>query len=597
MANQIDQNIYSEARARADELKAIYANRDANFDKYQKMYLMTWSSAPDTDGIQVTISPDARNKVLGAKRLLTSTTPKPSIVKDSTANKADDKSDDLEEACKRILAASGKAFRGPLHYAAVESALLYGEIHMSITDTAALAAQAGPINKAAADELALQSPHLIEVWNPRYGYPEWDMFGLSGYLRRVMQIRAIDIPARFGQAGEDWIANRKPTDLVELDIWWDRVNYAAWVEGVPLIAEAHGLPYIPISTTLVDGSTLFGLPEEMRQPLLYGLEKSGFWERQNLALTVMYTNIFNIGINPTFLHNAPPSAPDKKLAFDGSTPGGVIDLEPGETLQPMVTKGVLDPSFAQGVEIAQAKSDESTIYGQTLGAPMNGSPAYSTISMMSQQGRLPLITTQKMCETAISNALEMCLKWYKSNKKALKGWPIKPADISDTIQVETKMDVDLPQDKLQMANVAGMIMDKGMADMQWVRQNILNIQENQTMDEDVASDKFFAAMVQAYMQAEVPQMIQELQQQRQAQAGTPGQPGMQPGQPGQQGPIPQDQVPANAAQSQGPDMQQLAQMQQQQALQGNAKGPGFNPAAGGMSAVQAGQTPLPGAQQ
>ena len=577
----VDMNILNDAQQRAEMLKSIYSLRDAAFDKYEKMYLMNWTSAPNTDGIQVTISPDARNKVLGAKRLLTSTVPKPAVVKDSLSNKQVDNTDEVEEACKRIIFQSGKVFRMPIHYAAVESALLYGEIHMAISDTATMAVMASQRNKARADDMALQTTHLIEVWNPRYGYPEYDAYGLSGYLRRTF-IKAGEIPSRFGQAGEDWFVGQDSTTDVELDIWWDVENYAVWVAGTPLIAEVHGLPFIPISTTLIDGSTLFEKPEMMRQPMLYGLDKSGLWERQNLALTVMYTNIFNLGVNPTFKHNAPPSNPDKKLSWDGSVPGGVIDLEPGESFEPMVTKGVIDPSFQQGYQIANEKTDESTMYNQALGQLLPGTNSYSTINLMSQAGRLPLASTQKMTEQAFSTALEMCLKWYKISKKALKGWPIKPADVSDTIQITCGIDIDLAQDKLQMANVGGMILDKGLADMAWVRREILNIQEGDTMDEAVATDKFFAGMVQAYMQSQIPAMVQQLMQQQQAQ---------QPGQAQQGMPTAADQVPGNAQQANPPDMQQLAQEAQQAQQQGGVQGQGFNPAMGGTPPVQAGQLP------
>jgi hypothetical protein len=561
---KIDNTIYSDARDKGALLKQMYSQRDNDFDVYNKMYLLNWDDQPSGDGVMVTISPDARNRLLGAKRLLTSTVPKASVT-----DKDIEKKDQIEQACQKIIYQSGRSARMPLHYSAVEAALLYGEIHMAINDTALMAAKASKRNKMRAEQLAKLTPFLIEVWNPRYGYPEFDAYGLSGYMRQV-QVMIGELAARFGQVGEDYALGKNPTTKETLNIYYDVENYAAWIGNTPMIAEPHGLPFIPVSCTLVDGSSLFDKPEEQRQPLLYGYSKSKLWERQNLSMTVMYSNIFNVGINPTFVHTAPQGNPDKKMTWDGSTPGGVIDLEYGEAFSPMVTKGIIDPSFNQGLEIAERKGEESTLYSQALGQPMQGSPAYSTVSLLSQSGRLPLIATQKMAEVAFGSALEMCMTWYKQNGDSLKDWPVKPSDLPETLQIECKIDIDLPQDKLQMANVSGMLLEKGITDREWVRKNIMNIEENQTMDEAVATDRMFEAMVTAYMQSAIPQMVQELS------AQTAQQPGMQPPM------APQENVPQGlgAAQMQPPDMAQMGQ--------------GFDTGQGGMPAAMAGQMPMQG---
>lgn len=514
MANKVDDAIYSEARSHAQELEQVYGARDTLFERYERMYLLDWQDKPNVDGVRVTISPDPRNKVLGAKRLLIATDPVFSV----PASDDIDNSDDIEQAATRLWVQAGRAARMPVHYMAVESALLYGEVHIAITSTADMVERAAKGSKARMERLAAMTPYLFSIWNPRYGYPEFDIAGLRGYYRKV-DVKVSELAGRFGEAVQPIVESHQLTDEVELSIWYDDVNWAVWVNTQPIIAEPHELPFIPVSVTITGGSMLFEKPEQQRQPLLYTVEKSSMWERENLALTTLYTNLYNIAINPTFLHTAPPGNPTKVLSPDFSKQGGVIDLEAGERLEPMVTKGILDPSFQQALQIAEQKLTESTIYSQALGEPLTGSPAFSTVALLSQSGRLPLIETQKLVGEAIADTMEKALLWYRSGKPC-KALQIKPSDIPEYLQLDVQLDVDLPQDKLQMANIAGMLTraDNPLTTKEWARENILNIGQSTKMEEDILAEKMFEALAQQYLnQALAQQYLMKRLQQAQAQ--------------------------------------------------------------------------------
>jgi hypothetical protein len=321
------------------------------------------------------------------------------------------------------------------------------------------------------------------------------------------------------------------------------------------------------------------------------------WKRQNLALTVLYTNIFNMGMNAIFKHTAPPGNPGKTFSFNSVKSGGVIDLEPGELIEAMITKGIIDPSFQVGMDIANKSSEESTMYSQAMGQPMAGSAAYATISLLSQSGRLPLVTTQKMVEQAFSIALEKCFEWYKSDGVALKNWPIKPNDIPDMLQINCKMDVDLPQDKMALANTASMLIEKGITDREWVRQNVLNVEEASTMDEKIAEDRFFEGMVAAYMEAEVPTLVKQLMAQATPpdQANVVGNKADMSAAPTGIGP---DQLPGPEMNQQAAEEQMMAQQQamqqspelqnQQLPSEAGLGGQGMDTAMGGSSGVSGG---------
>ena len=75
MARTVDTTKAAELLKEATEVKAEYSTRDAEFDEYEKAYLIKTETSVSGDMIKNTISPTARNKVEGVVRLLTSQSP------------------------------------------------------------------------------------------------------------------------------------------------------------------------------------------------------------------------------------------------------------------------------------------------------------------------------------------------------------------------------------------------------------------------------------------------------------------------------------------------------------------------------------------
>ena len=175
--------------------------------------------------------------------------------------------------------------------------------------------------------------------------------------------------------------------------------------------EAHELPFIPVVSQIVEGSTLFdGLSYYQQEPFLFTLSKTNLLERQNLILTTLYTMMFAIGANPMFADFTmnPEDAPEP----DFTEPGGTIHYHRGDSREVMA-KSVIDPSLMQGWQISQDLEAQSTIYKQTLGEPLNSNAPYSMVALLSQSGRLPLEAAQRKSGWAIAEACEIVLKWMK----------------------------------------------------------------------------------------------------------------------------------------------------------------------------------------
>ena len=139
--------------------------------------------------------------------------------------------------------------------------------------------------------------------------------------------------------------------------------------------------------------------QEKRQPFLYADWKSKMHKRRNMLLTVQYSNIFALGANPQFIYSSNDTTKDSPIV-DYTVPGGLIKLAPGEGYS-QLAKQAVDPSLLQGYDLAERKGTESTMYRQALGESPTTATAFSTVSLLSQSGRLPLVMYQRMLSDAV----------------------------------------------------------------------------------------------------------------------------------------------------------------------------------------------------
>ncbi len=549
---------FSQIVKRCTDLEAQYSERNTMYDELEKIYLMDWENQPTREDLKITISPSSRNALQGAIRLMTATDPVFSVAYDKNDPKAGEKADVVERAANAIWYMAGRVRQSPVHYDAVISGLLFGEIQMGIVSTEDLVKSAKGGSKASilrAEKMAEMTPYTYEIYDPRTGYPEFDGYGLSAFFRKV-NMKSGEVLDRWGSTAEknglDPLKRFEDTTYCE---FWDLVTHVVWIEGEgePLFIGAHNLPCMSVVAQITDGSSLHEKPEQKRQPFLYTVWKSGVSERQNLELTVMYSNIAAIANNPQNVYAA--EDPEKDLFIDNSLTNGVIRIRKGESLTPLA-QNVIDPSIMQGLEIAERLGQESTIYPQVLGAPTQGNPAFSTVSLLSQSGRLPLVAAQRLGAWCFGKVMESTFMMLKdggggkvrgSDGSVVK---IKATDIPDNLIIDCKLDINLPQDDRQNAMVAMQLAggEDPLLSKRHVRETYLGAGQSDTMDDEIYREKMRRTMAQIKMQEEI-QKAQLASQQRMAQSQMAfqqqmqgqQQPGMPPGQP--QGAPPPGQPP------------------------------------------------------
>ena len=575
---QFDMTEMEQIRARAMQLKRDYSRRNDQNDDMEDLILMR-----DDDEARIkrqdasakyTVSPDARNAFIGALRLLIAADPLFSVPEEKNLPEVMDQADAIELAASRLWQAGGRARQNPTHYDVVLSILGYAEGVIAVTKTSEMVEQSkggSSVGEAKAEELAELTPYVFDVWHPNTCYPEFGDTGMTFFYREVDKLSG-SVMDEFGDAAKMALGDIGRYSDVTLCQAWDYENRHVWIkdQDPPLLQEVHGLPFIPVVDQLGEGSQLFSNYEDQRWPFLYTTLKSGLWERQNLALTVLYTIMFAIGSNPMFVYTA--NEPGKQLDFGWDKIGGVAQIDQGERLEALV-KQVIDPSIMVGLEIAERKLSESTIFGQTIGEPLGGNAPFSMVALLHQAGRLPLVVPQRKASWAIADAVKMAFKWMKAEPEGQSYENIfgelKGADIPKVFELEAKLDIALPQDQLQQANVATMLSsgDKPLVSQSHAREEYLNIGQPQTMVEEIwterAADMKDARYNEQQIMADeaqkqgleevlavfaqmppemIPQILQGIIQQMQ---------GPPPGEEGQQGP-PQQGPPG---QPPGPPMQ------------------------------------------
>jgi hypothetical protein len=525
------------------DLKSMYSTRRTNFDAVEKMYLMDWSTdKPDSPWLKITISPSARNAVLGMVRILTSSDPTFSVPYDKNDLQAQQVADRIEKACSSIWQMAGRVRQMPIHYEMAMSGCLYGECHLGIISTADLVANASGASPAAIkrmEAIAARTPYLFDVYDPRTCYPEFDSFGLSSWYRESV-VKSGAILDQWGKkavaAGLSALSRNE--DYTYCD-YLDNDVHATWIDGKsePLLLESHNLPCIPVVAQITEGSYLFKKPEDQRQPPLLAEYKSGIWNRQNLWLTTVFSNLFAIAANPTFLATVKDKAED--ILSDFSIPGGVTKMLVGENMGPLA-KNVIDPSMMTAWQVLEQMSEESTIFKQALGAQLQSANApYSAIALLNQAGRLPLVTQQKNLSDEIGRAMQNVFEMAKvSGGVKVTGksgvMDIKTAEIPDNIIIEATLDAKLPTDERQNAMMAIQLSsgDAPLLSQREAREDFLQVGQSDDMTKEILTEKVTMSLIQA-------KLAQFIQTRMPPPGAQPGQPGQQPPQQGQ----PPEQMP------------------------------------------------------
>ena len=497
-------DLFEEIKQRAKDIKSKYSKRNTEFEEYEDMYLLETNQSTDgNETVKVTTSPTAHNKVSGAKRLLQSQ----DVRFDCHSNIATEAElDQLESLIsrwwKQMFSVNGK----PLMNEIVHSAALYSDVHIGLTFLEDYK-KYNPDDKRIS-RIERRTPILFEVWNPRFGYAERDAFGLSAYYHEI-SVSFSYVRNVYGNLVKQ--TYKRDSDKVTLKRYWDLENYCIWYEDELLDCGQHELPCIPISVTSTEGSELFEDQEDRYEPLLFALKRSSLWERENLALTALYTNTASIVYTPTFKWKTDSNEPLRVNIDDGVQ---YYKLNKGDDVEAITNKGVFTRELSDIIQLTTNLIDSSTVYDTAFGTS-GGTSSFSESTLLAQSARLPLVPIQRNVGAAIGDIVQTALDIMRERGINFKfgDIEIKAKELPEDLTVDAKLDVILPQERTQLAATGATISANGLASQRWVRSEVMGISNNDLMEKQIAQEKVAKALTDYYTQ----KMVMDLQQQDQMQ--------------------------------------------------------------------------------
>lgn len=524
---------FQEAQNLATELQQSYAGRNTLYDQLTDIFFLKDAGLPTKEWIKQVVNPDARNAAMGAARLMGGTDVKfavPSEDNDAETKKVASK---IEKAASLAWKNAGRLRKRPLHYDLALMALLYGQADIAIVPTKDLAT-----GSKRAQMFGSRAPIIFEPLHPKGCYPIYDAFGLRTHCA-IMRRRWGDILARYPDKAQG--STKKMSEYIDLYELWTEDTHYVWCKevGEPLVEADNEWGIIPIASAIIEGSDLFSdSDEDSRQPLLYTIHKSGLQHSSNLLLTIMTSTTFAIASNPMFAFTSPdPDATAPQIDYE--TPGATIKLNPGENFVP-VARNVIDPALMTMLGITQEKLEESSIYKVALGQSLGANAPFSTVALLSQAGRLPLIMAQRMLGWTIGDAMRIGLEMVRNDSQALEAINIAAADLPEQFEINAELDIQLPQDMAQQAQTAVMLANgqNPLVSKEYARTKLLGVEQDDEMQEQIWAEM----EADAEAQIEVQNLIMQAQQQAQA-AQQPAmqegaQPMQQPTQPPMQGELP-----------------------------------------------------------
>lgn len=474
-----------------DDIITLYSTRDSMFSAFHDMYFMQNSEGDsslndhDASDVKQTISPSARNDVVGVHRLLKTSDPRFK----ATSQTGD--TDKLVKASDEIYGASCELLPTSVHSDATLSAVLFGmvTIRTEMVDDL-LALDLDPVIKTRLQDIRMRTPVLFTAISAQQSYPKFGKYGMIAFVRQY------DTTA--GELREEWgpqaVPNHaKDTEQLTVRDHTDGTYRAVYVKGEsdpvePKAFGPHGLKRIPIVCTLAGGSGLFFKPEETLMPFLYAKWQGQWWRRETLLYTTLFTSMFERGTGP--LVSIDPTSLDENQQVMVNWSGALRYITGKAQL---IDDKAFDDNLVRAKSLLDNVGDDSTIYKQALGAEIgNGNAPFSAVAMLSQSGKLPIIDQQEAVSKAIEEAMMISLRRMKDESIPFEGVKsqtplLNPQDIPDDMALECTLEPNLPQDQVKNSQIANGLGDT--VSTEWKRKELLQVNDSDAMTKQIWTEK------------------------------------------------------------------------------------------------------------
>ncbi len=454
-------------KARATAAAEALRDRDAEFDKYLKMYLLSPDSSlgkTSRTKTQLLYDPGPHNTVNRIVEMYTVNEPSIRVPTPATQAVGTGLSEQELEERKKARLGADKAER-------FLKALLYRMKDVTQRDSAAaLLKQFTLFDEASiivdnvlADEADPECPFLFDVPLSKLCYPVYSR--RRGLLHHTvkLEVSAADLLATYGDRAS-FLQGREDPSLTLYD-YVDRELHAVWVDEhaeTPVIFAPHELKFIPRVSMIASGSDYFQEEKDKRVPFLFSLLKAGVWAARNLQLTLMHDNTKRYLLAPIICKTR--DGQPKGIPFDGTM--AELPMYPDEDAHQLV-KNAIPPEQLQLVNLLWQMAEESSLSRIVGGFEGSGAPA-AAISMLTASSRLATRQIADAVNRAMSRALSIVLEWICAKGEEVSVWgadgleSVAPSDLTFGegkfySHVEYRLQPDMQQERQMIAGLVSQL--------------------------------------------------------------------------------------------------------------------------------------------
>jgi hypothetical protein len=590
------------------------------FTELKKMVDLDWDM-PDKvaaiPGVRKMTSTDPHDAIRAGTRVLSTIQPKLKMTPLGAAPENYKTTDAIERGLMWEFGLASKR-RGNILADVVESAILYDRCVIEVVFLPAQkkALSAAGLNSDMGEAWRRLGNYVLIQHDPKNVFAEWS----DAMLQRVLKRESKPLHEVIDFWGPKAKAKLKRGGIVEQDggeevtvTVYDYVDFnrrVIWVseqdnisslsspvaDGVVIMDETHDMKFLPWAFR--DGG------KELK-PLLLSVALAGQWEDQNIAETLMFTEIiFHTGA-PRLLKEGP--SPDS-IEYSNNELGGSINVPPGHNAEP-IPPPQIDPSLQMMAQMTAQKIAKSTIPNVIQTGDFPSGTAYATLNLATQSGVKALSPYKLLVQQTLEDVFRIMLYWLEFTGESLETYPRSPGkngiegesqqilinssqyDVNH-LYLDVELVQDIPTDRLQRMNAANIGREGGIiskmtaldgigipdasAELELIDAENAKDAQFQTQVGLAQSDAQFAQQMEqklknAEVDIKIQQMMMEAQQKMQQAQQQAQQQGGGGGLEGQGG---------------GPNLTQQQRDPATQQASSGKRGPGFNPALGGGPAAQ-----------
>lgn len=315
---------------------------------------------------------------------------------------------------------------------------------------------------------------------------------------------------------------------------------------VEIMRDEHNLPFLPW-VARVGGDTMEHDAVHRRRPLLYSIAQSDSWHTQNVARSILYSEIMFYAMAPRSKEEGP--MPESTTEQDFGSPGRTVKVTPSNTLDQMTPPG-LDPSLREAVAMIREEQAKSTVANILQGGDVAPGTAFASLNLQTQTAVGALKPAKELAEYALADIYTLFLLYAHYTENDIDGYGTGKADRGELysikwgeidpekIYLSVELKPDVPLDRMQKANTAMMMVQAGIYSKERAMED-MGITDPDAVTKEMFFERLTDAQLQNIIQTQMAESQMQLQMQAQGMAamqnqmaGAPGGNGFNPAQGG-----------------------------------------------------------------